>query len=56
MMLVEGNMKIITVILGLCLVLLILASGCNDKELSPETNLEMGVAGVAHANGMFNIH
>lgn len=46
-MFVEGNTKKITGILGLCLVLLILASGCNDKEISPETNLEMGVAGVA---------
>ncbi len=40
-------MKKYTGILGLCLVLLILASGCNDKEISPETNLEMSVAGVA---------
>ena len=39
-------MKKITIILGLCLVLLILASGCNDKAISSEINLEMGVAGV----------
>jgi hypothetical protein len=46
MLLLEGNVKKITGMLGLCLVLLVLASGCNDKEISPETNLEMGVAGV----------
>lgn len=40
-------MRKITGILGLCLVLLILASGCNDKEINLETNLEMGVASVA---------
>ena len=43
----ESNVKKITGILGLCLVLLVLASGCNDKEIGPKTNLEMGVAGVA---------
>jgi len=47
MMFLEGNVKKITVILGLCLVLLVLASGCSDKEISPETNPEMGVAGAA---------
>ena len=40
-------MKKITGMLGLCLVLLVLASACSDKEISPKTNLEMGVAGVA---------
>ncbi len=40
-------MKKITGILGLCLVLLVLTPGCNDKEISLETNLEIGVAGVA---------
>ena len=39
-------MKKITIILGLCLVLLILASGCNNKAISSEINLEMGAAGV----------
>ena len=39
-------MKKITIILGMCLVLLILASGCNNKAISSEINLEMGVAGV----------
>jgi hypothetical protein len=39
-------MKKFAGMLGLCLVLLVLASGCTDKEISPETKLEMGVAGV----------
>ncbi|MFC2012938.1 cache domain-containing protein [Chloroflexota bacterium] len=39
-------MKKITGMLGLCLILPILTFGCSDKEISPGTNLEMGVASV----------
>jgi hypothetical protein len=34
-------------IFGLCLVLLVAASACGDKDNTSETNLEMGVAGAA---------
>jgi hypothetical protein len=39
--------KRIVGMLGVCLVLLVLACGCTVNEISPETELEMGVAGVA---------
>jgi hypothetical protein len=47
MLFLEGNVKKITGMLWLCLVLFVLASGCSDKEISPKTNLEMGSTGVA---------
>jgi hypothetical protein len=40
-------MKKIAGMLGLCLVLVVLVSGCTKREVVPEATLEMGVAGVA---------
>lgn len=46
MVFMKGNMKKIVGMLGVCLILLVLACGCTVKEISPETKLEMGVAGL----------
>jgi hypothetical protein len=40
-------MKKIAVMLGLCLAVLVWASGCSEKEIGPQATPEMGVAGIA---------
>lgn len=38
--------KIVAGMFGLCLVLVVLVSGCSTGEISPDATLEMGVAGI----------
>jgi len=39
--------KIAAGMLGLCLVVVVLSSGCTEKKIGSEATLEMGVAGIA---------